>query len=282
MREGSPLIWAVLVVAAAAGGFVWWRAQKPVPVAPIAASRPPVAGRSGAVAAAPPIADAGPRHPLAAGESSTGQEAAPADTGPDAADAYFDRALARLLGSKAVRSFIKIDQFARRLTATVANLPTENAAVDLWPVERTPGSFQVAATGDRTTIDARNSTRYDPFVALVEKADARAVVALYRRAYPILQRAYEELGYPGRYFNDQVVETIDHLLATPDISGAIEVKRVTTANGSGTLYQFEDPSLENRSAGQKLLLRLGRAHAVRLKAKLLEVRALISSGTTPR
>lgn len=280
MREGSPLLWALLIVAAAGGGFLWWRAQKPAPVAPVATAPVPMAGRSGTKTVTPPP-DAGPRHPLVRDEPGGDVEAPPAGAATDGADPYFERALTPLLGNKAVRSFLKIDQFAQRVTATIVNLATENAAVELWPVERTPGTFQVDATGDQTTIGTRNSDRYAAFVTLVDRTDARALVALYRRAYPILQRAYEELGYPGRYFNDQVVETIDHLLATPDIKGPIQVKRVTV-NGGGTLYQFADPNLENRSSGQKVILRLGREHAVHVKAKLLEVRALIGSGATPR
>ena len=46
----------------------------------------------------------------------------------------------------------------------------------------------------------------------------------------------------------------------------------------GGLYVFEDATLESRTAGQKILLRLGHAHAARLKAKLTALRALIVSG----
>ena len=43
------------------------------------------------------------------------------------------------------------------------------------------------------------------------------LASIYVRYYPLFQEAYEELGYPGRYFNDRVIEIIDHLLQTPDI-----------------------------------------------------------------
>ncbi len=38
------------------------------------------------------------------------------------------------------------------------------------------------------------------------------------------------------------------------------------------LYEFADPDLETRSAGQKMLLRMGRENAARVKAKLGEIR----------
>ena len=64
-------------------------------------------------------------------------------------------------------------------------------------------------------INPDNSQRYVALVLLAESVDAAAVAAAYRRMYPLFQQAYEELGYPGRYFNDRLVEVIDHLLATP-------------------------------------------------------------------
>ena len=73
-------------------------------------------------------------------------------------------------------------------------------------------------------------------------------MALYVRLYPLFQRAYEELGYPGQYFNDRVVEVIDSLLATPNVTEPIKVKRITVDGGApsagGGLYVFEDLSLE--------------------------------------
>jgi hypothetical protein len=41
------------------------------------------------------------------------------------------------------------------------------------------------------------------------------------------------------------------------------------------MYQFADPNLEALSAGQKLLLRMGPANAVIVKAKLRELRSAV-------
>ena len=53
----------------------------------------------------------------------------------------------------------------------------------------------------------RNAARYDGIVGLLANVDAAKAVAAYRRIYPQLQKAYEDLGYPGRYFNDRVVRS---------------------------------------------------------------------------
>jgi hypothetical protein len=41
------------------------------------------------------------------------------------------------------------------------------------------------------------------------------------------------------------------------------------------LQEFADPALQSRSAGQKILLRIGNANATRVKAKLREIRAVL-------
>ena len=98
----------------------------------------------------------------------------------------------------------------------------------------------------------------------------------YGRAYPLFQRAYEELGYPGKYFNDRLMQALDDLLAAPELDGPPALVQPKV------LYQFADPDLETRSAGQKILLRMGKANALRVKAKLLEVRrALIAASRSP-
>ena len=104
---------------------------------------------------------------------------------------------------------------------------------------------------------------------------------MYVRLYPLLQRAYEDLGFPGAYLNDRVVAVIDNLLATPNLSGPIRVRRVGPDAGTGGgagLYLYEDSALEAATAGQKILLRMGTENGSKLMAKLSEIRAQIATG----
>jgi hypothetical protein len=47
------------------------------------------------------------------------------------------------------------------------------------------------------------------------------------------------------------------------------------------LYQFADPELERRSAGQKVMMRMGADNARRVKAKLREIRRELVSPRRP-
>ena len=284
MTPTSRIVIIIAVVGAAGlGGYLWWHHQQrpavPAP-APVAAPAP----RPPAPPPPPPPAPAEPaiRHPVASGRDKL--------PGLDDSDGYIKNALLELLGKKSALSFLVLDGFARRFVATVNNLATDNAASQSWPVNRTAGRFEVDGPAGSNVIASQNAARYQPFVDFVAGIDSRRAVALYVRLYPLLQRAYEDLGFPGKYFNDRVIEVIDNLLATPDVAGPIKVKTVAADGtpvppGPGRLYIFDDPALESATVGQKILLRVGPDNARKLKAKLSEVRERLlqnAGGMAPR
>jgi hypothetical protein len=65
------------------------------------------------------------------------------------------------------------------------------------------------------------------------------------------------------------VEVIDHLLEAPELSAPIQLVQPKV------LWEYADKNLEGRSAGQKLLIRMGPANERAIKAKLREFRAEI-------
>lgn len=224
----------------------------PVEAPAIPASEP-------APAAAPAI-----RHPLA-------PSALPLRAGDIGA------ALDSLLGRESVASFLQIDEFPRRVVATVDNLGRSHAPSMLWPVHPTADRFTVAELDSGPVIGAENAGRYVPFVSLVEAVDAGRAADLYLRMYPLMQRAYEQLGYPNQYFNDRLIAVIDLLLATPEPEYPVKL-HLTQVRGPvvplrpWVRYEFADPALESLSAGQKMLLRVGPVNERRLKDKLAEFR----------
>lgn len=270
------LLWLVLVAATIAAGAWWWTQRARV--------HPPADLPAVTAAPAAPIADAAPaepviRHPIG-----------PPAAEPPLTAAGVGVALADLLGRKAVASFIVLDDFPRRLVATVDNLGRAHAPSLLWPVNPTPGRFTVQEAQEASggsVIAADNSLRYTPLVLLAESVDATRAVNVYVRLYPLLQRAYEELGYPKRYFNDRLIEVIDQLLATPERSGPLKVQLTQVKGPIAPLrpwvrYEFVDPTLESLPAGQKMLLRVGPDHQHRLKARLKALRQALLQREKPR
>ena len=199
------------------------------------------------------------------------------------ADAFFNSVIFNLMGRSRVLNFIQFDDFARRVVGTVDNLTRSHAPPSLWPVNPTPGQFTVLAAGGSTgtVINPENSLRYTPLVQLAEAIDPGKAVALYARLYPLFQRAYEDIGFPGRYFNDRLVTVIDHLLATPVQSRPLQVTLVEVKGSVPSLrpwvrYEYVDPALQRLSSGQKILLRVGPENHRRLRALLQTYRGVLT------
>jgi hypothetical protein len=261
-----------------AAAWIWWQgpstpAQAVAP-APVASSPPPAAPAASASAAA---AEPAIRHPVE-GLAASQPPAGPLDV---------DAALTALFGRKAVLSLFQLQDFAHRFVATVDNLGASRAPSRLWPLNPVEGPFIVETKDGGAVISADNGLRYTPYVLLLETVDLHQAVALYARLYPQLQQAYEDLGYPKRYFNDRLVDVIDQLLATPDVSDPLKV-RLPQINGPlqpqrpWVLYEFEDSALRSLSAGQKLLLRMGPVNERRVKTRLREIRRLVTAAAASR
>lgn len=278
MTKSPRWLAVVLIAVAVVAALVYWSMRsgwllQPPPDTTAAQSAPPVA-ESAAAPAVPQI-----RYPI---EPSVGAPA-PAD-----AQAAIEAALIELIGRDAVRSALQVDGFARRFVATVDNLGRTHAPPMSWPVVPAAGRFTVRGGDDGLTIGPENAARYAPFVSLVESVATDRAVALYVRFYPAFQRAYEELGFPGRHFNDRLIEVVDLLLATPKAASPLavqlsEVRGPYPATRPWVRYRFADADFESLAAGQKILLRVGAEHRQRLLAKLGEARArLVAASGSPK
>jgi len=279
-RRSIAAIAALLLTVVGIGGLYWY--QHRAAPAPERAEAPPVAE-------APPLPPASaPSAPAIRNPVDT--SLAEAASAPMASDpqSMWRLGLEALLGHSAVVRFIQTDDFSRRVVVTVDNLGRAYAPPRLWPVNPTPGRFSVSGDGELRTIAPENAGRYTPLVTMLTAVDARQAAALYVRMYPQLQKAYEELGYPGQYFNDRVVEVIDHLLATPEPRPPGPLMQLTEVKGSvpstqpWLRYEFADTDLQSLSAGQRIMLRVGPAHRQALKAKLTEIRKLLARAPVSR
>lgn len=267
--------WYVLVaiLGGSVAAYYYWqqsRDQPPPPAAQVEVA--PAPAEQPAQPAEPAI-----RHPIevppeqARAEPQEQPAAAPLDP-----DTVVRQALVAALGKSTVEQFFHPDAIVRRIVATVDNLPRKNAPVRMMPVKRVSGAFVTSDAAGVLTVAPENSSRYASYVSIVQAIDARRLVGVYAHLYPLFQRAYEDLGYPGRYFNDRLVEALDDLLATPELAQAPALTQTKV------LYQFADPDLEARSAGQKIMLRMGSENAAMVKAKLREIRREVTRGSAPQ
>jgi hypothetical protein len=266
-RADGPPAWlfALLGLAVLGGvGGVWWFTREPAPVSAPATAAAPVA---------PPAAPAEPaiRHPVEAVPVPPPAEPAVPLPALGESDAFLFESLAGLVADPGWRTLLAGDFLIQRFVATVDNLPRRKLAPHLLPVRSAPATLRVEGGPDRAILGAANYARYDAYVRVFSGMDAARTVQLYVQLYPLFQQAYRELGQPDAYFNDRLVEVLDHLIAAPDAAGPVELVRPKV------FWEFADPALEARSAGEKLMIRIGPAHATTVRARLREFRALLAA-----
>lgn len=180
-----------------------------------------------------------------------------------------------LFGSAGVPDFLVPEALIGHLVVTLDNLDRHPIRLKYRPVQHVPGQPAVNRTGGEKAVHyltAVNAQRYAPYVQVLERLNPKQVVALYRRYYALFQESYTSLGYPNAYFNDRLIEVIDHLLETPVVRYPIPVVQPKV------FYQFADPALEDRSWGQKTLIRLGPEQMATVKSFLRELRRALTTG----
>ena len=217
--------------------------------------------------AAPVASDqpAAPEHPMPemSGHMVTGELV---DLPPlDDSDAYFLLEIAGTFGP-AIESLLVREAVIDRLVTTIDNLPRQALPGKVRPVGQLKEPFATDTKESAVVLGITSYARYDALIAQIYYADLDAVYDTYRRFYPLFQKSYERLGYPDGYFNDRLVEVIDHLIAAPLPDAPIVLVR------PNVLYEFADPELEALSSGQKLMLRMGPDNSATLKRLLAKFR----------
>lgn len=275
MKNRNRIVTILVILAALLAAYFWWQhsVEKPVvqtemPPPVVSAPPPPEAVTPAASADMPPPV----LHPI---EPAPAESAAALPALKDS-DHELAQALTALVGKDNWRTLFFPELIVRHIVATVDNLPRSQAPVKVWPLHPVGSWMETTGSADSLSIAPSNAQRYARYVALVQAVDVKKLAAVYRQFYTLFQRAYVELGYPDGYFNDRLVVAIDDLLAAPEPAEPLQLVQ------KKVLYQYADPALESRSAGQKIMLRIGTENARIVKAKLRELRTAITRpGATP-
>jgi hypothetical protein len=186
-----------------------------------------------------------------------------------------------LIGESAVIQYLVSDNVISRIVATVETMGSRQIPGVVQVVQGPESEFVAIenaqpetiirnAEGDpipQFDINPANYRRYTPYVELLEAVDTAQLVENYRSHYSLFQEAYRQMGYTDGEFNDRLIAVIDDLLATPEVTDPVNLVKPEA------FFLFADPDLESRSAGQKILLRMGTANAARVRSILAGIRA---------
>jgi hypothetical protein len=186
------------------------------------------------------------------------------------ADAYLRERLGQLIPDKPTLNLLNLNFFIQKFVLFVDHLPTKNIPrlhLPLLPPE--PG-FVTVGTGETLVIGQKNARRYRGYVSLVEAIPDAGLIRLYRGLYPLFQEAYRQSGIENGHFNDRLIEAFDDLLQTPEPAAPLTVVAHVSR------YRFANPALEELSAGQKILLRMGLENTRRVKMKIQGLRQALA------
>ena len=117
--------------------------------------------------------------------------------------------------------------------------------------------FQTLGTGRTLRIDPASYDRYNALANVVDAIDPDGAARAYRRLRPLMQQAFDELGYVNLSFDDRLARALGRLVDVPVQEGDVMLRATSVT------FQFADPELEALSPAQKHMLRMG-PHNMRL------------------
>jgi len=266
------------VIGAAAWYFLWPKDVPPVE-APVPTTKPvektPEPLEPQDVLTAKPVeqdplaeqaADAGDDTQLGAEATVTTTETLPP---LDSSDEVVKAGLLGLNWQPGLATLFASDELIRRFVVQVDNIAQGRIVPEQALFKGMKQDFRAKTVGQGYQLDAANYARYDRYLTLLESADPQAVAALFQRFYPLLQSAYEELGYPNAQFNQRVQQAIQVLLDSPEVADepALSLPSVH--------YAFADNELEQKGLAHKQMVRLGQKNQQRLKQLLRRYQPLL-------
>lgn len=118
--------------------------------------------------------------------------------------------------------------------------------------------------------DESSSQRFSSYVDLLRTLDSSELVAFYYQIKPLVDQAYQELGYPESDFTDVLQTAITRVLDMEFPKEALILTRPSV------MYKYQDQTIESLDDADKLLLRIGRENLLVIKSILLEINDKLS------
>jgi len=166
------------------------------------------------------------------------------------------RELVRALSSHPhVAAWLATEGRIRNFTAGVANIAEGKTPAALLRTLRPSSPFRVVERSGELHLDSRTYERYAGLADAVASIDPAGGARLYATLKPRIEEAHRELGYLDTPFDRMLERAIVLLLKTPVEEGPVRVEP------RGIVYGFADEELEDLTAAQKQLLRMGPRHA---------------------
>ncbi len=172
----------------------------------------------------------------------------------DESDVLVRELVRRLSSHPRVVGWLAGDDLIRSFVVVVTSIADGDAPAARLQSLRPSMGFRVVERGSYLYLDARSYARYAGVSRAVASIDPFRAASLYAMLKSRIDEAHSELGLESSF--DRTLErAIVLLLSTPVPQAPVRVE----PRGIG--YRFADPDLENLTAAQKRLVRMGPANA---------------------
>ncbi|MBY5994108.1 DUF3014 domain-containing protein [Ferrimonas balearica] len=165
---------------------------------------------------------------------------------------------------------VEDNNLIRRFVVFVDNLAGGEVMRQQGPFTPLSDDFKALELNGKLYLDPEGYRRFDQYAEFLYRLDETQLRDHFMLAEPLLEQAFQELGYGAGQFRGSIVDGIDELLAAPEYDAPLELV------SHSVNYQFADPSIENLTDAQKLMIRMGPDNARKIKSLLRRFKAALN------
>ncbi|MCL2917110.1 DUF3014 domain-containing protein [Shewanella litorisediminis] len=184
-------------------------------------------------------------------------------------DTFATQKAVALAGDLPVQPIIAQQDLVRHFVVFMDNLAEGQLARKQSPLKGPEAKFTVSEITAKTYLNPDSYKRYDLYANYIANLNEEKLLETYAQMTPMLEQAFDELGYDNVSFKERSLKAIDQLLAAPIIESPIELVTFSVN------YKFADPELEALPPAQKLMIRMGPENSRKVKAALKKLRPLL-------
>lgn len=163
-----------------------------------------------------------------------------------------------------VAQWLLPEEQVRKWVLTINLLAEGRIPVKDRPLQVALPPFQVIRDGETLTLDRSNHGRAATLINAITEIPPARLAQYYRAWRPLLEQAQAELGN-GMVFHERLHTAIKRTLAVQPLTGSIELE-------AGVMrYTYANPALEQASALEKALWRLGPTNILRIQQYLRDL-----------
>ena len=191
----------------------------------------------------------------------------------DDSDGWLQLKLPELTWRTELLKLVIDEDMIRRFVVFTDNFAQGSVAYEhspfVLPKEKFSVDNTVSIEGERNSEQVwrwneSSSKRFDTYIDLLRSMDSASLVKWYFEVKPLVDEAYEELGYEDD-FTITLQEAITRVLDMELPKSSMSLTRPSV------MYKYQEETLESLPDSEKLLLRLGKENLLVIKSVLLEI-----------